>query len=174
MNSDIYKQINVNREFLADIFKCDVRTVQNYAKLNGMPREDDQRGEYPLFECLIWFINKQRNDIVEVEKDSPLIRARVAAIELNNKRKQKELEIQDGKWLDAETVELVNIAHQKMLIRNLNTIAPRLNKQLNGDSSTLAKIQAELENYKKICSDTPMSYYKNEIDFESDKNNVKF
>lgn len=162
MTENDFNLVKVNREFLAEVFNCDVRTVQNYAKLYGMPR--DERGEYPLFECLIWFIKKIQKDYDELSKDNPLTRARIDAIELNNQKKTKELEILEGKWLDAELVNLVNVAHAKMLTRNLEAIAPRLNKKINGDSKTLAMIRDELNDYRNLCADTKLNYYEDEIE----------
>lgn len=162
MDQNNFQQVKVNREFLAEIFNCEVRTIQNFAKLYGMPR--DERGEYPLFECLIWFIKKQQKDYDELSKDNPLTRARVDSIELNNQKKIKELEILEGKWLDAELVNFVNVAHGKMLMRNLEAIAPRLNKKINGDSKTLSMIRDELNEYRNLCSDTKLNYYEDEIE----------
>jgi phage terminase Nu1 subunit (DNA packaging protein) len=162
MDSNDYKTITVNREFLSEIFLCDVRTVQNFAQLYGMPR--DERGEYPLFECLVWFIKKLQKEFDELSKDNPLTRARVEALDLNNQKKIKELEILNGKWLDAELVNFVNVAHVKMLMRNLEAIAPRLNKKINGDSITLALIRDELNDYRNLCADTKINYYEDEIE----------
>lgn len=162
MDVNEFKQVKVNRDYLAEIFSCDVRSITNYVSLYGMPK--DERGEYPLFDCLIWFINKQKNENKELAENNPLSVARVKAIELNNLKKQKELEIQENKWLDAELVTLVNITHDKMMMRNLDAIAPRLTKKLNGDAKTLQIIRDELNEFKNICADTPINYYEDEIE----------
>ena len=51
-----------------------------------------------------------------------------------------------------------------MLMRNLEAIAPRLNKKINGDSKTLALIRDELNEYRNLCSDTKLNYYEDEIE----------
>jgi len=162
MDENNFQQVKVNREFLAEIFNCEVRTVQNFAKLYGMPR--DERGEYPLFECLIWFIKKQKKDYDELSNDNPLTRARIDAIELNNQKKKLEMETAAGNLLDKNKVEVWAITTIKMIMRNAEAIAPRLNKKLSGDSKSLSIIKSEIDEFRNFCADTPMKYYEDEFE----------
>lgn len=155
-------QIKVNREFLADIFKCDVRTVQNYAAIYGMPR--DERGEYPLFECLIWFVEKQRKDIDNLSKENPLNQERLESLKINNAQKRIRQQRELGVLVEMDQVNFVLLSIIKMLIRNVEAIAPRLNKKINGDAKTLKLIRDEIDEFRNLCADTPMHYFKNEFD----------
>lgn len=162
MNVNEFKQVKVNRDFLADIFSCDVRSITNYVSLYGMPK--DERGEYPLFDCLIWFINRQKNENKELAENNPLNQARLKAIELNNQKKRLELEKQLGNLLDRELVTMINIAQMKMIVRNADAIAPRLTKKLNGNAKVLSIIQEVINEFKIFCAETPINYYEDEIE----------
>lgn len=158
---DGLKKYTVNVQFLAEVFGVTDRTIQNYV-LKGLPR--DERGEYPFIDCLLWMINQQKKDIEDLQKENPLSVARKEAIELNNQKKRLELEKQQQTLLDAETVELVNISFIKMLMRNLKSIGPRLNKKINGDAKTLSIINQELEDYQNLCANTPLNYFEDDIE----------
>lgn len=158
---DELKKYTVNVQFLAEVFGVTDRTIQNYV-LKGLPR--DERGEYPFIDCLLWMINQLKKDIEDLQKENPLSVARKEAIELNNQKKRLELEKQQQTLLDAETVELVNISFIKMLMRNLKSIGPRLNKKINGDAKTLSIINQELEDYQNLCANTPLNYFEDDIE----------
>lgn len=162
MDVNEFKQVKVNRDYLAEIFSCDVRSITNYVSLYGMPK--DERGEYPLFDCLIWFINRQKNENKELAENNPLNQARLKAIELNNQKKRLELEKQLGNLLDRELVTMINIAQMKMIVRNADAIAPRLTKKLNGDAKVLSIIQEVINEFKIFCAETPINYYEDEIE----------
>lgn len=158
---DQLKKYTVNVQFLAEAFGVTDRTIQNYV-LKGMPK--DERGEYPLIDCLFWLISQQKKNIEDLKDENPLAVVRQEAIELNNQKKRLELEKQQQSLLDAEQVELVNIGFIKMLTRNLKSIGPRLNKKINGDAKTLSIINQELEDYQNLCASTPINYFEDEIE----------
>lgn len=156
-----YKKETVNVEYLSKLFGVDIRTVQLYAKNNGLPK--DERGEYPLVECLLWYIKKLENNIADLQKENPLAVVRQEAIELNNQKKRLELEKQLGNLLDRELVTMINIAQIKMIVRNADAIAPRLTKKLNGDAKVLSIIQEVINEFKIFCAETPIEYYQDEV-----------
>lgn len=155
------KKHTVNVQFLAEVFGVTDRTIQNYV-LKGLPR--DERGEYPFIDCLLWMLEQQKKDIEDLQKENPLSVARKEAIELNNQKKRLDLEKQQASLLDAETVELVNISFIKMIVRNLKSIGPRLNKKINGDAKTLSIINQEIEDMQNLCANTPLNYFEDDIE----------
>lgn len=157
--SDNYTEIVANVEFLAENFKCDIRTVQNYA-VAGMPR--NERGEYPLFACLIWRIQKLMIDNDTLAKENPLKLAQKEAIDLNNERKKLDLAKQRGDLLDRELIEQINVSTIKMIGRNIDALAPRLNKILGGDATTLAQIKKQTDELRNLCADTSFNYFEEE------------
>ena len=158
---DQLKNYNVNVQFLAELFNVTERTIQNYVAL-GLPKTE--RGEYPLLDCLLWLIKKQQDNIADLEKENPLTVSRKKAIDLNNEKKELELQKQRGNLLDAELVELSFATIMKMLIRNNKSIGPRLNKKLNGDATSLAIINAELDDFQNLCANTPLNYFEEELE----------
>lgn len=154
--------IIVNVEFLADKFGVDVRTIQNWAAYNGLPKND--RGEYPYLACLEWYIDKQKKDIEDLQKENPLTVARKEAIELNNQRKTLQLQKEQGSLVEKDLVEMAFVSIVKMLMRNVESIAPRLTKKLGGSAKELAIIREEIEDYKNLCANTPLNYFEDEFE----------
>ena len=152
MNFDDLKKATVNRDLLAEIFKCDVRTITNYVSLYNMPK--DERGEYPLLDCLFWYINRIQKENNEQTINNPLNEARIKAIELNNEKKRIELEEKAGNLLDAEEVTLAFISTMKMIGRNIDALPPRLMKMLGGDAKMLSIIRDEINSIRIIIAET--------------------
>lgn len=159
MDDKKIQEITVNVEFLAEVFGVDIRTVQNY-HLAGMPK--NERGEYPLFACLMWQIKKLKEDIETLKTETPLKLSQKKAIDLNNERKDLELAKLRGDLLDRELVEQVNVTAMKMIARNIDAVAPRLNKKLGGDATMLSTIKQDLDELKTICASTPLNYFEDE------------
>ena len=159
---DNLKTYNVNVEYLSEIFGVDIRTVQMYAKNNGLPK--DERGEYPLVDCLLWFIKKQKDTIKDLAEINPLTISRKEAIDLSNQRRQIELEQKRNTLVEKDLVEMAFVTILKMLGRNADSIAPRLMKKLNGDAKTLATIREEIDEYKNLCANTQLNYFEDEFE----------
>ena len=159
---DNLKTYNVNVEYLSEIFGVDIRTVQMYAKNNGLPK--DERGEYPLVDCLLWFIKKQKDTIKDLAEINPLTISRKEAIDLSNQRRQIELEQKRNTLVEKDLVEMAFVTILKMLGRNADSIAPRLMKKLNGDAKTLAVIREEITEYKNLCANTQLNYFEDEFE----------
>lgn len=49
--------IEVSRQFLANCFKVDVRSIKNFVD-EGMPKV--ARGKFPLAECVWWYLERER------------------------------------------------------------------------------------------------------------------
>ena len=158
---DELKKYTVNVQFLAELFGVTERTIQNYAGI-GLPKTE--RGEYPLLDSLLWKIKNQAETITDLEKENPLTVSRKKAIDLNNEKKELELQKQRGSLLDAELVEMSFVTIIKMLTRNADSIAPRLNKKINGDAKTLDTIKNEIDDFKNLCANTPLNYFEEEIE----------
>jgi len=152
MNIDDLKKVTVNRDLLAEIFKVDVRSITNYVTLYGMPK--DERGEYPLFDCMLWYINKIQKEISEQSINNPLNEAKIEAIKLNNEKKKIELEEKARTLLNAEEVTLAFVSTVKMIGRNLDALAPRLTKMLGGNSEMLLTIKNEINSVRTLIAET--------------------
>lgn len=159
----------VDVDFLARFFNKDARTVQLWAKFDGMPKEE--RGLYDFVKCVRWRVAKLEEKIEELEKgDVTLYKLKQEYQKLQNEEKRLDLDKQQNNLLDAETVELVNVSFVKMIVRNLNSIGPRLNKNLNGDAKTLSVINTVLDEFKNFCASTQISYFKEDIKKQEEEN----
>lgn len=153
----------VDVEFLAGYFNKTVRTIQLWAKTEGMPKED--AGKYDIIKCAKWRIQKLEEKISELEKgDVTLYKLQQEYQKLRNEEKALDLEVKKRNLLDRETVELVNSVFLKLIVRNIKALAPRLNKKINGNSKTLAVINDEIDELLKSISNTPINYFENEIE----------
>lgn len=153
----------VDVEFLAEYFEKTPRTIQMWAKTEGMPKED--AGKYDIIKCAKWRIKKLEEKITELEKgDVTLYKLQQEYQKLKNEEKALDLEVKKRNLLDRETVELVNSVFLKLIVRNIKALAPRLNKKINGNSKTLAIINNEIDELLKSISNTPINYFEDEIE----------
>ena len=150
------QEIQVNVEFLAELFVVDVRTIQNYAKFNGLPRDD--RGEYPLVKCLLWQIKKITEEKENLAKENPYSAARLESLSRENEMKQLRLKKMQGELLDEEQVRIAWVSEIKNIIRNIDSLAVRINKIYGGDSVQLAKVKKEIDDVKILISNTDIKY----------------
>jgi phage terminase Nu1 subunit (DNA packaging protein) len=158
---DELKKYTVNVEFLANVFELTERTIQNYV-LKGMPKTE--RGEYPFIDCLLWLVKEQKEIIAAMDKENPLTISRREAIELSNQRRRLEIQEKENTLVNKEQVEMAFVTIMKMLVRNADSIAPRLNKKLNGDAKALSTIREEIDEYKNLCANTPLNYFEDEFE----------
>ena len=158
---DQLKNYSVNVQFLAEIFNVTERSIQNYV-LKGMPK--NERGEYPFIDCLLWLIKEQREIIAAMDKENPLAISRKEAIDLSNQRKRVELEQKQNSLVPKDQVEMAFVTIIKMITRNADSIAPRLNKKINGGTKELAIIRDELDEFKNLCANTPLNYFEDEFE----------
>ena len=148
-------------EFLANVFELTERTIQNYV-LKGMPKTE--RGEYPFIDCLLWLVKEQKEIIAAMDKENPLTISRREAIELSNQRRRLEIQEKENTLVNKEQVQMAFVTIMKMLVRNADSIAPRLNKKLNGDAKALSTIREEIDEYKNLCANTPLNYFEDEFE----------
>jgi len=127
-----------------------------------MPKTE--RGEYPFIDCLLWLIKEQRDTIAAMDKENPLTISRKEAIDLNNQKKRIELEQKQNNLLDREEVEMAFVTIIKMIVRNIDSVAPRLNKKLNGGNKELSLIREELDELKNLCAGTQLNYFEDEFE----------
>lgn len=159
----------VDTDFLARFFDKDMRTIQLWAKLEGMPKED--RGQYDFVKCAKWRIDKLEKEIDELKKgDVTLYKLQQEYQKLRNEEKALDLEVKKKNLLDRETVEMVNTAFLRLIIRNIKALAPRINKKVNGDNKTLDVIKNEIDVLLNAISETPLTYFENDA-FANDKKN---
>lgn len=155
----------VDVKFLADFFEKDIRTIQLWAKTEGMPKED--RGQYDLLQCCRWRVKKLEEKISELEKgDVTLYKLQQEYQKLRNEEKTLDLEVKKRNLLDREVVEMVNSAFIKLIIRNLNAIPPRLAKKLNGDGKMMQIIKDEIDDMLRTIAKTPINYFEETIETE--------
>ena len=155
MNINNITDIPVNVEFLAEIFAVDVRTIQNYAKFNELPR--NERGEYPLVKCLLWLVEKLKAEKENLSKENPLSLARLENLSRENEMKQLRLRKMQDELLDAEQVRIAWVSEVKNIVRNIDALAPSINKIYAGDSVQLARCKKEIDELKITISNSPLN-----------------
>lgn len=160
----------VDVDFLARFFGKDIRTVQLWAKLESMPKED--RGKYDFVKCVKWRIDKLEEKIDELEKgDVTLYKLKQEYQRMMNEEKDIMLKRLNESLVEKDLVELAYVSMIKMLVRNADSIVSRLTKKINGDAKTLSLIQEEIDEYKNLCANTPLNYFEEEL--EQQLNQVK-
>jgi phage terminase Nu1 subunit (DNA packaging protein) len=158
----------VDAESLAKYFYRDIRTIQHWAQYEGMPKEE--RGKYNIVLCARWRIGKLEEKIKELEKgDATLYQLQQEYQKLRNEEKALDLEVKKRNLLDRETVEITNTVFLKLIVQNIKALGPRLNKKLTGDANTLAIINAEIDELLKTISQTPLSYFEEQIPGEDEE-----
>ena len=155
MNINNIQDQLVNVEFLAEIFGVDIRTIQNYAKFNDLPRDD--RGQYPLVKCLLWLVEKLKQEKENLAKENPLNLARLENLSRENEMKQLRLRKMQDELLDADQVRIAWVGEIKNIVRNIDALAPRINKIYAGDSVQLAKCKKEIDDVKILISNSQLN-----------------
>jgi len=121
----------VDVEFLAQFFDKDARTIQLWAKFEGMPKED--RGLYDFMKCVKWRCEylEEKLNIAETSKDEKLHRLKVEGQKLANKRKAIELKQLIGELVPYDTIKLAWINETIMFRRNLQSAEYKISNQLD-------------------------------------------
>ena len=156
-----FSEITVNAEYLANKFSVTMRTIQLWAQNDGLPK--NSRDEYPLIPVLEWMLARKDLELKKALEEDPEKLERAEAIKLQNERRRIELQKLNNDLLDRELVEQVNITFAKMISRNIDAVAPRLNKKLGGDATMLATIKQDLDELKTICASTQLNYFEEEL-----------
>ena len=152
----------VDAEILAKFFDREVRTIQHWSQVEGMPKED--RNLYDFVKCVKWRLQRLEDKIEELEKgDETLYKLKQEYQRMMNIEKDLNIKKLAGDLVDYNQVRIVFTGMIKMLMTNLEALAPRINKQINGDGVTLHKIKAELNEFRQLCSETPLDLEDKEL-----------
>ena len=132
--SDPFADLILTAEELAELVGGSARSVHRHALEDGLPRR--ARGQYPIRECVQWYIRRIREDAQRaVEGDSPeldrerkrLLTAQAEKVELENEETRARL-------LDRELVAGVLNAVCALVATQLDALGPRTAGRLAGET----------------------------------------
>ena len=136
----------VSSEYLAGCFGVNERSVQRYAKLDSLPRTAENK--YPLIECLRWFIQKLKNENLNLSKDNPLVREKIKTQTLINHEKLTLLMKEAGTLVRADDVEIGWTNLVKIFVSKLEALTHNIYRIVGGDKTNLKKIKDEINDMR--------------------------
>lgn len=122
----------ISVEELADFFNRDVRTVQLWAKNEGMPK--NARGEYDILKCAQWKIRnlEEENEILRNSGDEKLYALKSEGQKIANKERELKLRKALKELVDVESVRIAWLGEMKIFSKALKALINKLSAALDG------------------------------------------
>jgi hypothetical protein len=145
-------KILVSVEYLASFFNRDIRTVQLWAKNDGMPKEE--HGVYDLTACAKWKIAELLEE-VEIIKASGDKKTHAVKLEtqmiMNQEKKLKYLKTL-GTLVNYDDVRIAWVGETKVFRKALNAMVPKLESALEGVTDKSRRRQIIQDKVKEVLN----------------------
>jgi hypothetical protein len=130
MNNNYLQNIDVKT--LAELLKCDPRTIQLWVQNEGAPRTE--RGEYPLLKFLLWRINKLSSDleIAQSSGDEKLHALKVDTQKIILAERKAKYKKMLGELVELETVRIYWRSEISYFKKAMNALKTKLLNSLEG------------------------------------------
>jgi phage terminase Nu1 subunit (DNA packaging protein) len=145
-------KILVTVEYLASFFNRDVRTVQLWAKNDGMPKEE--HGVYDLTACAKWKIAELLEE-VEIIKTSGDKKTHAVKLEtqmiINKEKKLKYLKTL-GSLVNYDDVRIAWVGEMKIMRKALNSMVIKLDEALEGITDRIRRRKIIHEHVNEVLN----------------------
>lgn len=130
---------SVDVEFLAKFFKKDIRTIQLWAKNEGMSKQ--ARGRYDFIRCVRWRIEKleNENEILLTTGDKKLYEEKYKGEVIKNRDKELAYKTRLGKLIDRKSALRVWTNQTSVIKNNFDFLGNNLIRDLDGVSDESKK-----------------------------------
>jgi len=126
---------------IADFFGKDIRTIQSWAKNDGLPKEE--YGKYDFISCVQWYIQKLEKDIERLKLgDETVYELERQNKKLSIQKKQMEINQMQGELISLSEIKELLIDIATVFASGLQTLKSKLAPKLVGltDINTIQKI----------------------------------
>ncbi len=137
----------VSVEVLAEFFGKDVRTIQLWAKNEGLPKEE--RGKYDFIPCVQWYISKLEKEIERLKLgDETVYELERQNKKLSIQKKQMEISQLEKTLISLPEIEELLVDMATVFASGLQTLKSKLAPKLVGleDMKTIQNIIEEETN----------------------------
>lgn len=146
----------VTIKYLAEFFERDERTIFLWVSEQGAPKPSE-RGAYDFVEFVRWRVKKLEADLKKEKLgDETLYELQKEQTRLNNNIKAIKLQQLEKQVLATDLVQTAWLTEVKLWVRSLDALAIKINQVLNGDRTTLNKIQDEIAALRKQISEAEL------------------